>query len=83
MDKYLDKRFSKSQNTEKYSYILTNVADGADKGIGVIMVDMETGEAHNQVVFDEKEPEYIVDDVMGRVYFFPKKSSIRAIDLAE
>ncbi len=83
MDRYLDKRFSKSKNSEKYTYILTNVEEEADKGVGIMAVDMETGDPASQKVLDEKNPEYTVDEVTGRLYFFPKKNSIRAIDLLE
>ncbi len=81
MDRYLDKRFSKSKSTEKYSFVLTNVEEGTDKGVGILVVDMETGETFTQKVLDEKDPEYIIDEVTGRLYFFPKKHSIEAIDL--
>lgn len=83
MDKYLDKRFSKSKNTEKTAYILTNVSDGSEEGIGVMAINLETGETSDQVVFDEKEPEYMIDQIGGRLYHFKDKKNILAYDMAE
>ncbi len=83
MDKFLDRRFSKTQNTERYSYILTRVSDGEDAGIGIMAIDMETGEPGEQIVFDEKDPEYKVDDMSQRVYHFKGKKNIVAYDLGQ
>jgi hypothetical protein len=83
MDKYLDKRFSKSKSSQKNAYILTNVSDGQEQGVGVMAINLETGETSDQVVFDEKEPEYMVDELGGRLYHFKDKKNILAYDMAE
>lgn len=83
MDKYLDKRFSKSKSSQKTAYILTNVSDGQEEGVGVMAINLETGETSDQVVFDEKEPEYMVDELGGRLYHFKDKKNILAYDMAE
>ena len=42
---------------------------------------MENGDTTQQIVFDEKDPEYLVDELSQRVYFFPKKSGVKALGL--
>ena len=49
--------------------------------MGILAVNLMTGETDSQVVFDEKEPDYTVDPIGGRLYFFPGKKNIAAYDL--
>lgn len=65
---YASKRFSAASASEQYAYILTNVKDGEAKGAGVVGVNLDTGKADRQVVFKEKEPDYRVDEITGRVF---------------
>lgn len=81
MDKYLAKRFSKSTDHQSHAYVLTTINDENEKGIGVVAINLQTGETDNQFVFAEKQPEYAVDAVGGRVYYFPKKRAVKAFDL--
>jgi outer membrane protein assembly factor BamB len=81
LDMLVNRRYSKSKNTQKYSYILTSVEDAGKKGVGILAIDMETGDSVHQVYLGEKDPEYTVDDVEGRVYFFDNKKSIVAYDV--
>lgn len=81
MDRYLDKRFTKSAGDQQNAFILTSVTEGAEEGIGITAVNLATGDTAGQFVFDEKDPEYAVDQMGDRVYFFKKKKQIIAYDL--
>lgn len=81
MDKYLDKRFSKTKSGERYAFILTHVEAGADKGIGIAAIDLQTGDTNDQFILGDKDPEYVVDEPAGRVYYFKGKKKILAFDM--
>lgn len=65
---FVSKRFSATQSTGKYVYILTNIQDGKEKGAGLIGVNLDTGESNRQVLLKDKTPEYQVDEIAGRVF---------------
>lgn len=67
-------RAGSSKSSTAYTYILTNV----EKEIGVVGVNLTTGETDRTLVLKEKEPEYTVDEPMNRVFHFKGKSSIIA-----
>lgn len=83
MDHFLDKRFSKTKSSDEYAYIMANVDDGSDSGMGVMAINLITGETDDQFLFNEKNPEYNIDQIGGRLYFFPKKKSIAAYELKQ
>jgi hypothetical protein len=64
------KRYTASQQTRDYAYVLTDVTDGKDKGVGLMAISLETGAPGAQVLLGDKEPEYEVDDLTGRLYYF-------------
>ncbi len=68
------KRAGGAKASEAYSYILTNV----EKDIGVIGVNLLTGETDRTLTLKEKEPEYMVDEPMNRVFHFKGKNSVVA-----
>jgi outer membrane protein assembly factor BamB len=68
------KRAGQSKATEAYTYILTKV----EKDIGVVGVNLATGETDRELPLKEKEPEYTVDEPMNRVFHFKGKDSIIA-----
>ena len=65
-NKYAGKRKSATQNNDAYSYVLTKVG----KELGIVGVNLSTGETDRELVLGTKEPEYLVDEQLGRVYFF-------------
>lgn len=67
-NKYAGKRKSATQNNESYSYILTKVGKGKD--LGIVGINLETGETDRELVLGTKEPDYLVDELLGCVYFF-------------
>lgn len=79
--KMASKRFSAAQSSRRHVFMLTTVEEGKKSGPGLIKLDMATGEAAGQILLDDKEPEYLVDDVTSRVYYFDEKSGITAYQL--
>lgn len=65
---FVSKRFSATQSSGKYVYILTNIQDGKEKGAGLMGVNLDTGESNRQVLLKDKTPEYQVDEIAGRVF---------------
>jgi hypothetical protein len=68
------KRAGSSKSSQAYTYILTKL----DKDIGVVGVNLATGDTDRELSLKEKEPEYCIDEPMNRVFHFKGKSSIVA-----
>ena len=67
-NKYATRRRSATQSSGSYSYILTKVGKGKD--LGLVGINLATGETDRELVLGTKDPEYLVDESMGRVYYF-------------
>lgn len=66
--KFVSKRHSASAATAQHAYILTMIKEGKEQGAGVVGVNMDSGDTEHQVVLKDKEPDYKVDEVTGRVF---------------
>jgi outer membrane protein assembly factor BamB len=66
--KVMDKRYKKSASTTEYSYMLTDIKNDEGKGAGIVGINLNTGEVERQLLFKDKEPEYVVDEIDGVVY---------------
>ncbi|WP_414664493.1 outer membrane protein assembly factor BamB family protein [Horticoccus sp. 23ND18S-11] len=76
-NKYTEKaaaRAGSSKASQAYTYILTKV----EKDIGVVGVNLATGETDRELPLKDKEPEYMVDEPMNRVFHFKGKSTVVA-----
>ncbi len=62
------------KSSKAYSYILTKV----EKDIGIVGVNLATGETDRQLVLKEKEPNYTVDEPTNRIFHFAGKDSVVA-----
>ena len=62
------------KSSEAYSYILTKI----EKDIGIVGVNLSTGETDRQLVLKEKEPNYTVDEPANRIFHFAGKDSVVA-----
>jgi outer membrane protein assembly factor BamB len=80
-DKFQNKRYSATKTGRQLVYILTRVEDGGSKGVGLMAIDLATGDSAGQVLLKDKDPEYSVDDVMGRLFYVSGKSEITAYNL--
>ena len=70
----LSKRAGGVKSSEAYSYILTKV----EKDIGIVGVNLSTGETDRQLVLKEKEPNYTVEEPTNRIFHFAGKDSVVA-----
>ncbi|MEY4761312.1 MAG: hypothetical protein RLZZ200_1168 [Pseudomonadota bacterium] len=78
---YAAKRYSASKQARDYAYVLTNVTEGKDSGVGLMAISYSTGEPGAQVLLKDKEPEYEVDDVAGRLFYFTDKKQVQVFNL--
>lgn len=70
----LSQRAGGVKSSEAYSYILTKV----EKDIGIVGVNLASGETDRQLVLKEKEPNYTVDEPANRIFHFAGKDSVVA-----
>ncbi|HWS53464.1 MAG TPA: PQQ-binding-like beta-propeller repeat protein [Pyrinomonadaceae bacterium] len=67
-EQFVSKRYSATKQTGNYVYVLTTVREGKEKGAGLVGVSLETGRGDRQILFKDKEPDYQVDELAGRVF---------------
>lgn len=68
----LAKRAGSSKSSQAYTYVLTKV----EKDIGIVGVNLATGETDRELVLKEKEPDYVIDEPMNRIFHFKGKSTV-------
>ncbi|MFV0387712.1 MAG: hypothetical protein ACK5NT_03065, partial [Pyrinomonadaceae bacterium] len=66
--KFIGTKYSDSNQAGNIYYVLTNIKGGDDAGSGLIGVNMLTGEGERQIVFNDKSPDYEVDEHTGRLF---------------
>lgn len=81
LDKTASKRYQASKMAPTHSYILTRVEDEGKKGLGILAVNIKTGEPDRQFLFNDKDPLYSVDEIDGKIYYFNKKTKLEAYAL--
>lgn len=84
---FMAKKFTASTASGNIHYVLTTIKrkdeKGKDeKGSGLIGINLLTGKAVSQIIFNDKEPDYEVDDASGRL-FNMKNGQISAYTIAE
>ena len=67
-EQFITRRYSASKAAGNYVYVLTDLKIDKEKGAGLIGVNMNTGQGDRQILFKDKEPDYEVDEVFGRVF---------------
>jgi outer membrane protein assembly factor BamB len=75
------KRYDASQQTRDWAYVLTDVTEGEQKGVGIMAISLANGDPGAQVLLKDKEPEYEVDDLMGRLYYFNDSKQVLVYQL--
>lgn len=80
-NKEAGKRKTATKSSSNFSFMLTKVEDGSEKGVGLLGINLGTGEPDKKFVLGTKEPEYRVDEAVGRLFFFKGKDSIVAYQL--
>lgn len=71
------KRFKATAATRNDQFILTKL----DDGVGLVKVNRDTGAKEKEIVLKDKQPEYIVDEIGGLLYYKADNNSIFAYDL--
>ncbi len=61
------KSFSASLSSNNYAYMLTDVEAPKGTAPGIVGVNLDSGETEREVLFGEKEPSYVVDELRGVV----------------
>jgi hypothetical protein len=74
---YMSTRFKASSATKDAQFILTKL----DDGVGLVVVNKDSGKSEKQIVLQDKKPEYIVDDFGGMLYYKSNGSTIQAFNL--
>ncbi|MCU1283988.1 MAG: hypothetical protein JWO13_338 [Acidobacteriales bacterium] len=69
----MNKRYTATRSAGKFMHMLTNVEEGGDKGPGIVGVNMQNGETAYSLVLKDREPNYEVDEVSGRLYNLKNK----------
>lgn len=67
-EQFVTKRYSATKSVGNFVYVMTNVAEGKDKTPGIVGVNMSTGTGDRQIMFNDKDPDYEIDELMGRVF---------------
>jgi outer membrane protein assembly factor BamB len=80
-DKFANKRYSATKSGAQRTYILTTVEEGKKKGAGLMAIDMTGGDSVASILLKDKEPDYTVDDLTGRIYYVNDKKEIQAFTL--
>lgn len=65
---FMGKKYNASKQSGNVYYVLTNIKGGDDKGSGLIGVNMLTGNGERQIIFNDKSPDYEVDELSGRLF---------------
>lgn len=75
-NRYTEKRSAKaggSKGADDYAYILTKIDK---KGVGLLGVNLASGETDRELILKEKEPDYSVDEETARIFQIKDKSTL-------
>ena len=65
---YMGRKYNASKQSGNVYYVLTNIKGDDDKGSGLVGVNMLTGNGERQIIFNDKQPDYEVDEFSGRLF---------------
>ena len=66
---------------DEHAFVLTQVEEGRKKGIGLIGINLESGEGDKQILLNDKKPEYSVDESLNRLFYFKGGKQLTAYGL--
>lgn len=75
------KRKAATEAGDDHAFVLTQVEEGRKKGIGLIGINLESGEGAKQILLNDKEPEYSVDESLNRLFYFKGGRQLTAYGL--
>lgn len=73
-------RFKASDNAKNYMLMLTRVKTAGDNGIGLVRVNKANGKVEGKVVIDDKEPDYLFDEIDNVLFYKDSKHKIVAFN---
>ncbi len=79
---FMGQKFSSSKQTGNIYYVLTKIKGDGDSGSGLIGVNLMSGNGERQIVFNDKSPDYEVDEHAG-VLFNMNKGKISAYNIVD
>ncbi len=79
---FMGKKYSSSKQAGNIYYVLTKIKGDDDSGSGLVGVNMLTGEGERQIIFNDKSPDYEVDELDGRL-FNMNKGKLSAFSIFE
>ncbi|MES1225840.1 MAG: hypothetical protein ABUT20_60740, partial [Bacteroidota bacterium] len=77
INKFAKARHFATQATKNTVYILSKW----DEGTGLIVVDKDSGKEIKRIVFNDSEPQYVVDEVEYKVYILVKGKEVASYSL--
>lgn len=80
-NKEAGKRKSATKAADNFTFMLTRVDDGSAKGVGLLGINLATGEGDKKFVLGTKEPDYRVDEAINRLFFFKGNDTLVAYGL--
>ncbi len=72
----VNERFAAAEKARSLAFFLTK----EDEGLVLLGVDLATGDEVGRIPMAEKEPQFMVDDIGNRVYYFKDKIEVIAYD---
>lgn len=75
------RRFSATERGNDHTYVLTKIGEGRRQSIGLVGINMESGEPAKEIALNEREPDYRVDEAINRLFYFRRGREIVAFDL--
>jgi hypothetical protein len=72
-----ERRAKQNRSSNAFPYVFTKMEDGKR---GLIFINPENGDERYSIILDEKDPNYLVDDIDG-VLFHLSKKMLKAFDL--
>ncbi|MDM7922938.1 MAG: PQQ-binding-like beta-propeller repeat protein [Pyrinomonadaceae bacterium] len=65
---FMGRKYNSSKQSGNVYYVLTKIKGDGDSGSGLVGINMLTGNAERQIVFNDKSPDYEVDETDGRLF---------------
>ena len=65
---FMGKKYNASKQGGNIYYVLTKIKGDGDSGSGLVGINLLTGTAERQIIFNDKSPDYEVDETDGRLF---------------
>ncbi len=72
----VSRRYAAAEKSSSVAFFLTK----EEEGMVLLGIDLDSGEEVGRVPMDEKEPQFMVDAIGSRVYYFKDKKELLAYD---